>query len=159
MTHNTAHLGSSVKAWKPALEATSLRRAWNWASTAMFGTAAWSPSCSIREASVRLISFSLFWANSPCNKTAMHWVQSMQQDNYALSSLANNRNGLWTGTVRVRANFLNKAEKKSSQTTSRTGKHNIYYDPAIWSKPTHIPPPLPPQMNTCPVNHDRVRKP
>jgi len=38
------YLGMAVKAQKPALDATSLRTAWNWASRSSSGIVAWSPA-------------------------------------------------------------------------------------------------------------------
>ena len=60
------HLGREVKASKPALEATSLLRAWNWASSWSLGRVLWSPSFISRAVRAPLISFSLFSAKIPC---------------------------------------------------------------------------------------------
>lgn len=60
-----SHFGREVNASKPALEATSLRRAWNCASSSSLGSTVWSPSFSSRACNAPLISRSLFSANRP----------------------------------------------------------------------------------------------
>ena len=63
-----SYLSREVKATKPALEATSLLRAWNCSSSLSFGSVVWSPSFISRAVSAPLISFSLFSANIPCRR-------------------------------------------------------------------------------------------
>lgn len=60
-----SHFGREVNASKPALEATSLRRAWNCASSSSLGSTVWSPSFNSRACNAPLISRSLFSANRP----------------------------------------------------------------------------------------------
>lgn len=60
-----SHFGREVNASKPALEATSLRRAWNCASSSSLGSTVWSPSFNNRACNAPLISRSLFSANRP----------------------------------------------------------------------------------------------
>lgn len=63
MFQKTTYFGSWVKARKPALEATSLRTAWNWLSSSAFE--ATSPSWDNNAVMALLISFSLFSEKRP----------------------------------------------------------------------------------------------
>lgn len=67
-----SYLGSWVKAWKPALEATKRRMAWKWLSSSALRAGS-SASWDKRARIALLMSFSLFSENRPWSERKEKW--------------------------------------------------------------------------------------